>query len=131
MAPPHDLQTFFTFIFILLKTNTYGVFAKILRCGTMIALIYNQQKLHRFPAPEAGEGEIMEKLMKAVGAAYAAAVPEHRLWVLAQGADNLGIATIDLGGFIQTMGGTDEELGRLLLHRAAKQGLRPESEIIR
>jgi hypothetical protein len=73
----------------------------------------------------------MKELMKAVGAAYAAAVPEHRLWVLAQGADNLGIATIDLGGFIQTMGGTDEELGRLLLHRAAKQGLRPESEIIR
>jgi hypothetical protein len=42
LAPPHDLQTFFIFIFILLKTDTYGVFAKLMRCGTAIALIYNQ-----------------------------------------------------------------------------------------
>ena len=68
---------------------------------------------------------------KAIATAYAAAVPEHRLWVLAQGADNLGVATIDLGSFVHLTGGTDEELGRLLLHRAAKKGLRPESEIIR
>ena len=66
----------------------------------------------------------------AVAVAYAAAIPEHRLWVLAQGADNLGIATVDIGSFVDQMGGTSEELGRLLLHRAAKKGLRPESEII-
>jgi len=72
----------------------------------------------------------MNRNTKAVATAYAAAIPEHRLWVLAQGADNLGIATIDLGRFVQKVGGTDEELGRLLLHRAAKKGLRPESEII-
>ena len=38
MAPPHDLQTFFIFIFILLKTDTYGVLLLLLRCGTALAL---------------------------------------------------------------------------------------------
>jgi hypothetical protein len=42
LAYLHDLQTFIFIFFIFVKTDTYGVFAKLMRCGTAIALIYNQ-----------------------------------------------------------------------------------------
>jgi hypothetical protein len=78
------------------------------------------------------KGGLKMKKIDAVKNAFNVAKTEKdRLFVLAQAADNSGVDTADLGRFVEKIGGSADHLGALLLHRAAKKGLRPKNEIIK
>jgi hypothetical protein len=67
--------------------------------------------------------------IEATKAALEVAQPADRLWLLKQASKR--IVTINLGGFCRQVGASEDELGKLLLDRAAQDGLRPESDLIK
>jgi hypothetical protein len=71
---------------------------------------------------------IMASNIEATKAALEVAQANDRLWLLKKASRQ--IATINLGGFCRQVGASEDELGNLLLDRAAQDGLRPESDLI-
>jgi hypothetical protein len=56
---------------------------------------------------------------------------ENRLWVLKKLLQSINTERLCLYGYCNKIGATADELGKLLLDRAAQRGMRPESDLIR